>query len=77
MNLQMLDIWKFAKKNDYTIVTKDSDFNDLAVYKGSPPKIIWIKTGNCKVIDIENILKNNTSAIKFFLDDSSSVVLEI
>jgi len=62
---------------NYTIVTKDSDFNDLAVYKGSPPKIIWIKTGNCKVIDIENILKNNTSSIKFFLDDPSGVVLEI
>ena len=70
-------IWYFARTNNYTIVTKDSDFNDLAIYKGTPPKIIWIKLGNCKVIDIENILRKNVDAIKIFLDESNSAILEI
>ena len=70
-------VWFFARKNDYTIVTKDSDFNDLAIYKGTPPKIIWIKLGNCKVAEIENILRQNEKEIKEFLDESNSTILEI
>jgi predicted nuclease of predicted toxin-antitoxin system len=70
-------VWYFARHNNYTIVTKDSDFNDLAIYKGTPPKIIWIKLGNCKVVEIENILRKNENAIKIFLDESTSTILEI
>ena len=70
-------VWYFARTNNYAIVTKDSDFNDLAIYKGTPPKIIWIKLGNCKVIDIENILRKNVDAIKIFLDEPNSAILEM
>ena len=70
-------VWFFARSNNYTIVTKDSDFNDLAIYKGTPPKIIWIKLGNCKVVEIENILRQNVDAIKIFLNESNSAILEI
>ena len=70
-------VWWFARSNHYTIVTKDSDFNDLVIYKGIPPKVIWIKLGNCKVRDIENILRDNVEAIKDFLDEPNSAILEI
>ena len=40
------DIWNFALKNEYIIVTKDNDFLNLMELKGFPPKIIMIKTGN-------------------------------
>ena len=36
------EIWDFAKKNNFIIVTQDSDFNDLNLLLGFPPKIIWI-----------------------------------
>ena len=71
------DVWEFAHKNNYTIVTKDSDFNDLAIYRGSPPKVVWLKIGNCKVVDIENILKANFEIIKEFLNEPVSAILEI
>ncbi|MBK6522822.1 MAG: DUF5615 family PIN-like protein [Sphingobacteriaceae bacterium] len=45
-NYTDLDLWNYAKVNDYTIVTFDSDFNDLSTLKGFPPKIIWLRTGN-------------------------------
>ena len=70
-------VWWFARSNGYTIVTKDSDFNDLVIYKGTPPKVIWIKLGNCKVVEIENILRENFEDIKEFLDESNSFILEI
>ncbi len=39
------EIWEHAKKNGYTIVTKDSDFNDISMVKGFPPHIIWLRIG--------------------------------
>ena len=37
------EIWEFAKKHQFTIVTQDSDFNDLNSLLGFPPKVIWIQ----------------------------------
>jgi predicted nuclease of predicted toxin-antitoxin system len=41
------------------IVTKDADFSEFGVVKGFPPKIIWIRRGNCSTSDIETILREN------------------
>ncbi len=38
---------QFAIDNNFLIVTQDSDFYDIAIIKGIPPKIIWIRLGNC------------------------------
>lgn len=70
-------VWMHARSHNYTIVTKDSDFNDMTIHKGAPPKIIWIKLGNCKVSEIENILRVNEEAIKEFLDEPVGAILEI
>ena len=72
-----LEVWQYAKQNNFTIATKDSDFNDLAIYKGTPPKIIWLKIGNCKIVELENIFIKNETIIKNFLDDNHSAILEI
>jgi predicted nuclease of predicted toxin-antitoxin system len=37
------EIWKRARNDGYTIVTKDSDFADLSVLQGFPPKVIWLR----------------------------------
>jgi predicted nuclease of predicted toxin-antitoxin system len=41
-----LDIWTYAKSNQYCIVTFDADFIDLSNLKGHPPKVIWLRLGN-------------------------------
>ena len=40
------EIWDYACKNDFVIVTQDSDFNERSLVFGYPPKIIWLRTGN-------------------------------
>lgn len=72
-----LEVWEFAKANHFTIVTKDSDFNDLAILKGVPPKVIWLKMGNCRVLDMERVLIVNENSIKYFLNTQNSAILEI
>jgi len=39
-------VWQYAKDNNFIIVTKDSDFYDLSLVQGSPPKVIWLQSGN-------------------------------
>jgi predicted nuclease of predicted toxin-antitoxin system len=34
INSQDLEIWEYAKANNYTIITQDSDFNDLNALRG-------------------------------------------
>jgi len=62
-----IDIWKFAKKNYYTIVTCDSDFYDISVINGHPPKIIWLRTGNILKNDIIQLIINNSELINNFI----------
>ena len=70
-------IWEFAKKSNYTIVTQDSDFNDLNLLNGFPPKIIWIRTGNLKTEELANILKNHFGELKDFEKNQNFGCFEI
>jgi predicted nuclease of predicted toxin-antitoxin system len=46
-------IWEHARQNNFTLVTKDADFGDLSILRGFPPKVIWIRRGNCRTSEIE------------------------
>jgi predicted nuclease of predicted toxin-antitoxin system len=35
-------VWKHARLNGFAFVTKDEDYNNLSVLRGSPPKVIWL-----------------------------------
>lgn len=66
-------IWEYAKENDYVIVTRDSDFHELSTLYGSPPKVIWLKTGNqSKATTLRGLLdrKEEISAALFQEDKS-------
>jgi len=68
-------IWLYAKTNEYIIVTKDSDFNDLSILIGFPPKVIWLQVGNCTTSDIEKLLRNHYEIITEFESDKQSGIL--
>ena len=63
------EIFEYAKRNDFAIVTFDSDFCDLNILKGFPPKIIWLRTGNTTTANIERLLRNKQELIKLFLSE--------
>jgi predicted nuclease of predicted toxin-antitoxin system len=41
------DIWEYAQNNEFTIVSKDSDFYQRSLLYGHPPKLVWLRIGNC------------------------------
>ncbi len=71
------EVWEYARRNDYIIVTKDADFSELGLLYGFPPKVIWIRRGNCTTRDIEKILRDNYEAIKTFSDDADNGTLTL
>ena len=71
------EIWKFAKVNNYVIVSFDADFYDFSSLYGHPPKIIWLRTGNTKTFYIANLLIQKEGLIKSFLEDEEISCLEI
>jgi len=70
-------IFDYAKTHGYSVVTFDSDFVDLNLVKGIPPKIIWLKTGNLTTKSISKLLKANLLAIRDFLASDKEEILEI
>jgi predicted nuclease of predicted toxin-antitoxin system len=70
-------VWEFAKSNEFTIVTKDNDFNNLVAFWGFPPKVIWIRRGNCSTSDIKELLSFNIDKIKAFILDSTNGILTL
>jgi predicted nuclease of predicted toxin-antitoxin system len=62
------EIWQYAKNNNYAIVTFDSDFYDISIINGIPPKIIWIRSGNLTTNEIAQLMINNKEAIHSFLE---------
>jgi len=70
-------VWDFARKDGYIIVTQDSDFNDLNSLYGFPPKIIWIRSGNLKTKEILKILIDHAGDIEKFASDNMLGCFEI
>jgi predicted nuclease of predicted toxin-antitoxin system len=71
------EVWEYARDHGYTLVSKDSDFHDLSVLYGAPPKVVWIRRGNCSTKQIELILRNKHENIKSLIDSPESSYLVI
>jgi predicted nuclease of predicted toxin-antitoxin system len=68
-------VCKYAVEHGLTVVTKDADFNSLALLLGTPPKVIWIQRGNCSTRDVADLLGRNRDSIDAFSHDEDSTVL--
>jgi len=73
--LSDMEIWQFAKANNFSIVTKDKDFYYLVNALGHPPKIIWLMVGNCKNQAVMDILLNNKNEIDEFLFSTKDILI--
>lgn len=70
-------IWDFAKTNGYCIVTQDADFAERSRLFGAPPKVVWLRCGNCTPQEIEAILTNNAGLVVELAEDDVLTYLEI
>jgi predicted nuclease of predicted toxin-antitoxin system len=69
-------IWDHAKNRDFIIVSKDADMHDLSLALGLPPKVIWIRLGNCSTRQVEGLLRADLDVVKrFVIDDDVSLLV--
>ena len=72
-----LAIFKYAERNDYAVVTFDSDFIDLNALYGTPPKIIYLNTGNLTTKSVAQLFKDNALKILHYLESNTDEILEL
>ena len=69
-------VWEYAKTHGVTaIVSKDSDFAERSVLESGPPKVIWIRLGNCSTAEIETQLRSAEEVVRAFLEKDEETCL--
>ncbi|HEX5154316.1 MAG TPA: DUF5615 family PIN-like protein [Parafilimonas sp.] len=71
------EVFKLARRKSNTVIitTKDYDFVSLAEEIGSPPKILYLNTGNISNKDLKLIiLRSFKNVIKIFTKTNQSLV---
>jgi predicted nuclease of predicted toxin-antitoxin system len=69
--------WEYARNGGFLITSKDADFHQRRFVYGAPPKVVWVRRGNCSTLEIEEILRSYASEVAAFAADSESVFLAL
>lgn len=67
-------IWRLAKDEGFTIVTKDNDFLARALVRGHPPQVVQVCLGNASTRQIANLLQARLDDIERFVMESNESV---
>jgi predicted nuclease of predicted toxin-antitoxin system len=69
------EVWTFAGREGFMIVSKDSDFHQRSFVRGAPPKVIWVRRGNASTAEIERIVRAARDRIAAFAGDPEAAFL--
>lgn len=69
------EVWEHAGANDYILVSKDSDFRQLAFLHGPPPKIVWLRLGNVTTVEIATAILDHNETIERFAASQDEALL--
>jgi predicted nuclease of predicted toxin-antitoxin system len=70
-------IWAQAAAGDFVLVTKDEDFQRLSVLRGPPPKVIWVRLGNCATADVARLLRSQDTQVRAFVEHPEAAFLAL
>jgi predicted nuclease of predicted toxin-antitoxin system len=68
-------VWAHAAAHGFTIVTKDDDFRQRSMLRGAPPRVIWLRLGNCRTADVEALLRARHADVLAFAHDPDAALL--
>ena len=70
-------VWAHATAHGLIIVSKDSDFRQRSFLYGAPPKVVWIRRGNCTTAEIAAMLRAHRDDLRAFADDEAATFLAL
>jgi len=66
-------LWSYARREGWIILTKDADFFERLALEGPPPKVVWVRTGNLRRSQLDELLAAQMPAIIRLLGDHDLV----
>lgn len=70
-------VWDHAAAHGFVIVSQDSDFHQRSFLFGHPPKVVWVRLGNCSTADVEALLRSCAPEILAFEKDDEASFLAL
>lgn len=70
-------VWAHAREHRFTIVSKDADFHALSQMRGHPPKVIWVRRGNCSTADAAALLRSHQPRVLEFGTEPGTAFLTL
>lgn len=68
-------VWDYARRHGFAIVSKDADFHQRSLVLGYPPKVIWVRLGNCATQEVERVLRDHRADVQRFEADATATFL--
>ena len=72
-----VEVWTYARSRNLVIVSKDYDFRQLSFAYGFPPKVVWIRLGNCSTSEVASLLRDWHDELTEFCNDESGAFLAL
>ena len=70
-----MDLWRYAKQENFVVVTRDADFQEIALVHGHPPSVIWLKTENpSKAVTLKLLLDYREHIVQALQLDGLGIV---
>lgn len=70
-----LELWDLARREGFTLVSKDDDFRQLGILRGAPPKVLVLAIGNGGNQAALDLLTLHAKRIAAFGADASESLL--
>jgi predicted nuclease of predicted toxin-antitoxin system len=70
-------VWSYAAAQGLTIVSKDTDFQQRAARLGCPPKVVWVRLGNCPTAAVAALLRSRQADLLAFEADPKASFLSL
>ena len=69
------DVWEYARLQGFVLVSKDADFQQRSLLYGHPPKVVWLRIGNCNKQQLVTFMTAHGSTIRAFAANAAESVL--
>lgn len=69
------DIWDYARVHGFIVVSKDSDFQQRGLLHGNPPKLVWLRLGNCTRRQVVQLVSSREQDIRALATNPLETVL--
>jgi predicted nuclease of predicted toxin-antitoxin system len=69
------EVWRFALEQGFVIISKDADFYQRTMLYGSPPKVIWLRVGNCTTHLLHRTIIEHEEDLRTFEGDPVEALL--